>query len=160
MNELTATEITFRAVRDDGRVRVFYARAEPIVDELTGAPVRLFGVVHDVTDARRAQEALNTASSGLVQYAQELQRLAAEQASAQDVPAGAVLTSRQREILQLVARGLTNGEIAERIFVSEGTVKWHMKQILQKTGAANRTEAVARVLGADSTSREPVVHAS
>ena len=35
------------------------------------------------------------------------------------------------------------------MFVSETTVKWHIKQILTKTGATNRAEAVARVLGAD-----------
>jgi DNA-binding NarL/FixJ family response regulator len=57
------------------------------------------------------------------------------------------LTSRQFEILRLIAEGLTNAQIAERIFVTEDTVKWHVKQILQKTASANRAEAVARILG-------------
>lgn len=59
----------------------------------------------------------------------------------------AALSPRQHEVLQLVAQGLTNGEIAKRIFVAEGTVKWHLKQILLKTNSANRSEAVARLYG-------------
>ncbi len=155
---LTQTELAFRAVGEDGRVRFFDGRVEPVADETTGEPVRLIGVVYDVTEARRAQEALNAASSGLVQCAQELQRLAAEQALSGEARASVALTTRQLEIMQLVARGLTNAEIAERIVVSEGTVKWHIKQILHKTGAANRTEAVARVLGAE-TARQRAVSA-
>ncbi|MGO9752845.1 MAG: response regulator transcription factor, partial [Solirubrobacteraceae bacterium] len=57
-------------------------------------------------------------------------------------------SAKQLETVRLVAQGLTNSEIAKRMFVSEATVKWHVKQILAKTGSANRTEAVARVLGA------------
>lgn len=41
---------------------------------------------------------------------------------------------------------LTNREIAQQIRVSEGAVKWHVKQILTKTHASNRTEAVARAM--------------
>jgi len=49
--------------------------------------------------------------------------------------------------MQLVAQGLTNAAIAERLFVTEGTVTWHVKQILTKTASSDRAEAVARVLG-------------
>jgi LuxR family maltose regulon positive regulatory protein len=52
-------------------------------------------------------------------------------------------------VLRLVAEGLTNEEIGKRLFISAGTVKWHIKQILTKTNSTNRAEAVARVLGAD-----------
>jgi DNA-binding CsgD family transcriptional regulator len=56
-------------------------------------------------------------------------------------PAG--LTSREIEILQLVARGLTNAEIGERLFISPHTVARHIQNVLEKTGMANRTEATA-----------------
>jgi DNA-binding CsgD family transcriptional regulator len=46
-----------------------------------------------------------------------------------------------------VAEGLTSAQIAERLFITAPTVKWHVKQILTKTAASNRAEAVARVLG-------------
>jgi DNA-binding CsgD family transcriptional regulator len=51
------------------------------------------------------------------------------------------LTERQREILALVVRGHTNGEIAERTGLSLATVKWHMSEILSKLGLASRDEA-------------------
>ena len=59
---------------------------------------------------------------------------------------GAPLTRRQLEILRLIAQGHTNATMAERLFVTEGTVKWHVKQILAKTNSSNRAEAVARAL--------------
>lgn len=58
----------------------------------------------------------------------------------------APLTPGQQEILRLIAQGLTNAAIAKRLVITEGTVKWHVKQILAKTGSSNRAEAIARFL--------------
>jgi DNA-binding NarL/FixJ family response regulator len=52
------------------------------------------------------------------------------------------LTAREREILALVAEGLRNAEIAQRLFVSPRTVDNHVSAILRKLGAASRGEAV------------------
>ncbi len=52
------------------------------------------------------------------------------------------LTRRELEILELIARGLSNREIAEKLFVSESTVKTHSSRVFDKLGARRRTEAV------------------
>ncbi|HTX67733.1 MAG TPA: response regulator transcription factor [Thermoleophilia bacterium] len=58
-------------------------------------------------------------------------------------PAGATLTEREREILSLLAEGLTNPEIADRLVVTRSTVKTHVSSILSKLGASSRAEVVA-----------------
>ena len=54
------------------------------------------------------------------------------------------LTDRELEILQLVAKGLSNPEIAARLFLAEGTVKNYVSNILQKTNTRDRTQAVLK----------------
>jgi NarL family two-component system response regulator LiaR len=53
------------------------------------------------------------------------------------------ITDREREILALLVEGLANADIAERLFVSQSTVKFHVSNILSKLAVATRTEAVA-----------------
>ena len=56
------------------------------------------------------------------------------------------LSDRERGILQLVADGATNKEIGARLFISENTVSYHMKNILAKLHLRNRAQAVAYAL--------------
>jgi len=62
------------------------------------------------------------------------------------VASGTPLTSREREILELMADGANNRMIASRLAISRHTVKFHVASILAKLGAASRTEAVALAL--------------
>lgn len=58
-------------------------------------------------------------------------------------PAAAPLSARQMDVLALAARGLSDGEIAGRLVLSESTVRVHLHHIIEKLGAADRAEAIA-----------------
>lgn len=56
------------------------------------------------------------------------------------------LTERELDVLQQIAYGYRNDQIAQNLFISEGTVKTHVHRILQKMGVEDRTQAVAKAL--------------
>jgi NarL family two-component system response regulator LiaR len=58
------------------------------------------------------------------------------------------LTEREREVLQYVAAGLTNAEIAERMYISRSTVKFHVSSLLSKLNVTTRAEAITVALKA------------
>lgn len=60
-----------------------------------------------------------------------------------DVMHDARLTEREREVLELVAQGLTNKEIGKRLYISENTVRTHLRNILDKLQVHNRAQAAA-----------------
>lgn len=91
--------------------------------------------------------ALQAANAGLVVLhpADVNAALPATAASVSQPPAELAepLTRREREVLQMLAAGLGNKEIAARLAISDHTAKFHVASILGKLGAATRTEAVA-----------------
>lgn len=80
--------------------------------------------------------------------AQSLAELESNQAEeTQGESSGALLeslTKRERQMLDRIQTGETNKEIAEKLFISEQTVKWHLHQLYQKLGVKNRTSAIVR----------------
>ncbi len=141
-------DLEYRIVRPDGRVRRLHSRAEVIVDS-DGHPIRLVGTAQDVTEAHATAEALQQTAADLGRRAAELHRLTTPAGHTRDEFERA-LTPRQIEILALVSEGLSNAEIGKRLFLAEGTVKWHVRKLLRALGVANRAQAVARYLSSQS----------
>jgi DNA-binding CsgD family transcriptional regulator len=54
------------------------------------------------------------------------------------------LTKREQEVLQLFAKGMTRGEIGKKLFISEETVKMHIKNLYKKIKAKNRIDALIK----------------
>ncbi len=113
-----------RLGRERDHVRQTLRNTEAIMDNLARAEVEL------VRDAEGRSSVSATASLALAPGAID-----------------GLLTSREREVMALLVTGQTNSAIAERLVISEGTVKSHVKQILRKLGAVNRSEVIARYLG-------------
>ena len=67
----------------------------------------------------------------------------------------ATLTGRERDVLRLLAQGMTNREIADALVISPNTVKRHLKAIFAKLGVSTRAAATARAMGARLPSMDP-----
>lgn len=91
--------------------------------------------------AAHAGDALRDLLVRATRFADELGQ--AGPTSAHLVAAPPDLSGRECEVLELMAAGQTNGQIARRLVITEGTVKSHVKRIMRKLRAANRAEAVA-----------------
>jgi DNA-binding NarL/FixJ family response regulator len=74
----------------------------------------------------------------VVEYALE-QEAVPKPAAPESYPAG--LSAREVEVLRLVAGGLTNAEVAQKLFLSSRTLEWHLSSIYRKVGLHSRTEA-------------------
>jgi DNA-binding NarL/FixJ family response regulator len=99
------------------------------------------GVVQSSASPEQIVQAIKSIASGLTIYDSALMPGASEEESPAEQ-----LTAREAEVLRLLAEGLGNKDIAEKLGISEQTIKFHIRSILGKLGAASRTEAVTRGL--------------
>lgn len=58
------------------------------------------------------------------------------------------LTPMETQIVELVTRGLTNPEIAKKLFIEHSTVRWHLKNVFKKVGVRTRTELAVQAVAA------------
>ncbi|MFI1072511.1 response regulator [Streptomyces puniciscabiei] len=99
----------------------------------------------------RLLAAVTAVEGGDALFAPSVTRRLVEAFAHRQAPAGtetaappdlAVLTSREREVLKLTARGLSNVEIADRLYISEATVKTHLNRTMSKLDLGSRAQAV------------------
>jgi DNA-binding NarL/FixJ family response regulator len=98
-------------------------------------------VLRDDATADELAAAIAAARAGLIVLHPDALKAPAE-ARAAEPRGGAALTPREREILEMMAEGMSNRTIAARLGISSQTVKFHVASILAKLGARSRTEAV------------------
>ena len=127
---------------------VLLARADDTASLVDGFRAGVTGFVRSDVGRLELLSALSRALAGEsvidpAAAAQLIMRMASESELAPRVSPDP-LTPRELEILQLVAQGKTNREIATRLIVAVGTIKVHVEHILAKLGAADRTQAAVR----------------
>jgi len=109
---------------------------------LHGLALPAWAVLPPAASPEQLQAAVAAVASGLVVVPPEAWTVGqAVQVTGGDLPEP--LTGREREVLQLLAEGLSNKLVARRLRISEHTVKFHVSSIYAKLGASNRTEAVS-----------------
>jgi two-component system nitrate/nitrite response regulator NarL len=106
---------------------------------LSGAPVAY--VASDV-DAPALSAAVHAVAAGLIVLDPTIAGATGVHVHTRVSPEGEPLTTREREVLELVAAGLPNKAIARELGISEHTAKFHVGSLLSKLGAGSRTEAV------------------
>jgi DNA-binding NarL/FixJ family response regulator len=152
MPRVDGVDATARIRRDHPRTQVVvlttFADDDVVLSALQAGAIGFL-----TKDAGRSEiaRALHTAAAGHAvldpQVYTRLVARAARSASARADPAGPALpdglTVREAEVLTLIADGLSNGQIARRLYVSEATVKTHVNHIFAKAGLHDRAQAVA-----------------
>ena len=97
------------------------------------------GYLLKTTDADELCEAIKAAAAGQVRLAPEAAARLMHEVRAPESPEA--LTERETEVLELIARGKTNKQIARGLFIGEATVKSHVHSILSKLNVSSRTQA-------------------
>ena len=155
--------IPFRLAGIDGLETARRIVSDPALDDVnvlmlsdSGSDADLFGalragasgVVVKSSDASDLHRAVRSVADGHAELSPSLTRRLIEEFAAQPDPGGPApeqlseLTAREREVLTLVAMGLTNRDIAERLVVSPATAKTHVSRTMVKLGAHDRAKLV------------------
>lgn len=137
---------TLKALRTDG------SEAQIVILTVSDSPADIEAIVKAGADGYLLKdtepdeliELLKKAHGGSKAYSDVVARYLADSESRDDV--FTQLTERETQILQEVAKGFRNKQIAERLFISESTVKVHMKSLLKKLQVPSRTAATVLYL--------------
>lgn len=149
MPELDGVEATRRIVASGSPARIVILTTFDL-DEYVYAALRAGASGFMLKDVRPAElvEAVRVVARGEALLAPSVTRRLldrfADRLPGDDAPPPALdeLTARELEVLRLVARGLSNAEIAQRLVLTEATVKTHVSSVLRKLGLRDRVQAV------------------
>ena len=137
-------EETALAVADDGTQAILLlSEDEHSVSRLRTLPLRGWGVVSPDAPPEELAAAVVATGQGLIVLPKPLtEQLPQEPTAVEEL--SEPLTAREREVLELLGRGLSNKLIARELHISEHTVKFHVSSLYAKLGVGNRAEAVSQ----------------
>ena len=146
MPRLDGVEATRRLLADGASARILILTTFDL-DEYVYAALRAGASGFLLKDVRPDElvDAIRVVAAGNTLFGPAATRRLVERFAQPDptpAPALADLTEREREILGLLARGFSNAELADRLYVSEATVKTHVSAVLRKLGVRDRLQAV------------------
>jgi len=137
MDGVAATSVIRRELPDIEVLALTSVLEESLVIQAIQAGA--IGYLLKDTDAPRLRQAIKAAAAGEVQLSPAAAAMLMHKVKAPRSPE--TLTERETEVLRQLARGKSNKEIATSLFISETTVKTHVKNIMQKLGVPSRTQA-------------------
>jgi DNA-binding NarL/FixJ family response regulator len=132
------------ALADDGTpALIVLSEDEGSVARLRALPLRGWGVVPPDAAPEELEAAISAVGRGLIVLPRPLtERLLLQPAVVEEL--SEPLTVREREVLELIGRGLSNRLMARELHISEHTVKFHISSLYAKLGVTNRAEAVSQ----------------
>jgi DNA-binding NarL/FixJ family response regulator len=131
-----------KALRPDTKVVVLTAAAEDSM-LVTATEAGCAGFILKTSPLEELVAAVRTAAAGEIMVSSDLLARLLNRLHHQDERPPHDLTLREREILELIAEGLTNGAIAKRLFISVNTVRNHVQSVLAKLEAHSKLEALS-----------------
>jgi DNA-binding NarL/FixJ family response regulator len=133
------------AVAEDGtQALVLISEDDHAVSRLRALPLRGWGLVPPDAPPEEIAAAVSAAAQGLIVLPKSLtaRLLQGSATSVEELPEP--LTAREREVLELLGRGLSNRLIGQELHISEHTVKFHISSLYAKLEVGNRAEAVSQ----------------
>jgi two-component system, NarL family, nitrate/nitrite response regulator NarL len=147
LEALSGDQVLNAIGRDQIGTRVVMIAAEPDPERVYAALARgAAGYLTKDADARELCDAIAAVARGSTVIAPELQGAIAGEIRLRAVHERPFLSAREREVLELVAEGLTAPQIGRRIHLSTATVKTHLSHVYEKLGVAERAAAVAAAM--------------
>jgi len=137
-------EVSISVAEDGTQALVLVSEEEHVVSRLRAMQLRGWGVVPPDAPPEELAAAVAAAGQGLIVLPKPLTERLLQEPAPSAGELSEALTAREREVLDLLAHGLKNAEIAGELHISEHTVKFHISSLYAKLGVNNRAEAVSR----------------
>ena len=143
-NEELLEEASFAVAEDGTQALVLISEEDHAVSRLRSMQLRGWGVVPPDAPPEELAAAVAVAGQGLIVLPKAVTERLLHEPAASAEELSETLTAREREVLDLLGRGLSNKLIGRELHISEHTVKFHISSLYAKLGVNNRAEAVSR----------------